>query len=372
MRQKLLTNDVHLGVQRVAGTTPATAMQLKEYLLESFRRLIFAHKDKDLVINGDLLDAFLIMLLDALGAYEVIRSWLIETAEIDEMTGLKIGPRAFLGRGNHDWSKDSSKLSTFDFICRLLKAEFGDRVVVVNEPQWIDRGIYMIPHMPNQDLFDLALKDVPALDALDCGLILLHANYKNEFTIESDHSLTVSEKQAIDLVDKGYELVFGHEHQARRMLDGRVIIAGNQWPSSVADCLNNPDNKKYAHVINEDLTLTKIETWDAAEDFAEVEWKDLAEFSGGQRFVRVTGTASAEESAAVVQTIAQFRRDNEGIFVITNAVKVEGVADMGEIQATAENIKAFDVWGFLMEQLDEEERAVVMKLRAEHDLKEAA
>lgn len=383
MREKLLINDLHAGVNRAGGTTLATQLALRAYLLLSLKDLVSKHLDKDLAINGDLADAFNIALFDLLELHGILREWLlasVPTGDAQHTTP----PKVFLGRGNHDVAKDSSKLSSFDFLARLLKAEFGDRVVVVTEPRWIERNIYMIPHMPNQDLFDLALQKAEAeIDGNEVrgpALLLLHANYDNHFVTESDHSLNVSVEQAKKLIAKGWTLVFGHEHQARTALDERVIVTGNQWPSSVADCLGNPGDKKYAHIIHDDLDLSRVLTWSArgAEfddyDFAEIDWRTLGEVSEGIRFIRVVGEAQADDAPLVIQAIAKFRQAYGDAFVITNAVKVEGMAEMADLPATAETIKAFDVLGYLIEQLDEKQAEVVKKLLAAEEprLKEAA
>lgn len=382
MRAKLLVNDIHLGVHRASGTTPQSAMMIREYLLESFRALLMKHLDKDVVVNGDLFDAFSIALVDALGAYQVLRDWLLASRERDYTSEGWIGPKLFAGMGNHDWSKDSNKLSTFHFILSLLHAEFGERIVLVDKPQWIELGaIYMVPHMPNQDLFDLALKQVYQVEE---GILLLHANWNNDFAIESDHSLNVSEAQSKSLVERGWTLVFGHEHQARtalersvpdfsRAADWGVIVTGNQWPSSVADCQNNPDDRKYAHIIETDLSLTPIETWDAEDDFHQLRWNDeLAGYSGFARFIRVCGEAAASEAPDVVKAISDFRQGADGVFVVTNGVVVEGAANMGELKATAETIKSFDVMGYLLEQLDPPQAAKVKELLGKAELREAA
>lgn len=365
MREKLLINDIHIGVQRVAGTTPASSFALCQYLIDSLSALLGKHEDKDVVINGDLFDTFSVPLIWLLGLYHVLRGWL-------KLTALNLagyGPKLVIGRGNHDWSKDSSKLSSFDVLCQILKAEFPDRVVVVTEPQWLERDIYMIPHMPNQDLFNLALDK--ALTEIDGNpvrgpaVLLLHANYDNNFAIDADHSLNVLQEQAKALIAKGWTLVFGHEHQARSALGGDVIITGNQWPSSVADCLNNPGGKKFAHVIKpwlrDDLVFEPVPTWDAAGDFAELDWRDLAGVTADRRFVRVIGDATAEEAPAMLQALAKFRQQSDA-FVITNAVKIAGVGDMEEITTSVEEMKAFDVIGYLLEQLDERQQAVVRAL----------
>jgi hypothetical protein len=367
MREKLLINDIHLGVQRVGGTTQQSAQELQEYLLASFEQTLYEHTDKDAIINGDLFDAFMVSMLTILGFYNVMRGWLHSNWNSDDSPE----PYVALGMGNHDWSKDSAKLSAFAFVCRLLRAEFGDRVKVIDEPTRIEDGIFMVPHMPNQDLFDMELKALEQIP--DGGLLLLHANYNNFHVLESDHSLNVSEEQAKRLIAAGWTLVFGHEHQARCLLDERVIITGNQWPSSVADCLGNPGGKKYAHIIDAELNLTQVETWSADADFAQVDWRELAMFDGAQRFIRVVGEASAEEAPQVIDAISTFRKGSSA-FVVTNAVAVAGVREMDDLPATVENIKAFDVLGFLFEQLEPAQVEVVKKLLADapEQLREAA
>lgn len=377
MRQKLLLNDIHLGVQRASGTTPASAQQLQEYLLERLERILSEHPDKDVIINGDLFDAFMVSMLTILGFYNVVRNWLRATADQwpDRSFQLEHLAKLKIGMGNHDWAKDDSKLSAFVFVCRLLTMEFPDRFQAIVQPEWIDRGIYMIPHMPNQELFNMELERAwKANPGPGTCLLLLHANYHNGYAVESDHSLNVSEEQAKKLVAAGWTLVFGHEHQARTALDERVIITGNQWPSSVMDCQNNPGGKKHAHIIDENLDLEPILTWDAAADFKEIDWRQLDTSDNTTSFVRVTGKASAEEASHVIEAISSYRKDCTA-YVVTNGVEIAGVQSMEDLPASVENVKAFDVFGFLLEHLESDrQRGVVRKLLADapQQLKEAA
>jgi hypothetical protein len=377
MRQKLLLNDIHLGVQRASGTTPASAQQLQEYLLERFERTLFEHPDKDVIINGDLFDSFSVSMLSILGFYGVARNWLLTTRETDEMTAQYAGPKMDVGMGNHDWSKDDSKLSAYAFVCRLLAMEFPERFRAITEPQWLSRDIYMVPHVPNQDLFDIALEKAGTGiydDVRSHALLLLHANYHNGYAVESDHSLNVTEEQAKRLVAAGWTLVFGHEHQARTALDERVILTGNQWPSSVADCLNNPGGRKHAHIIDANLDLEPILTWDAAADFKEIDWRQLDTSDNTTSFIRVVGKATAEEASHVIEAISRYRKDCTA-YVVTNAVEIAGVQSMEDLPASVENVKAFDVFGFLLEHLESDrQRDVVRKLLADapQQLKEAA
>ena len=54
MKPLLILNDCHIGVKRSAGTTPASALALRRYLLDSFRSLL--PDDKDVLVLGDLFD----------------------------------------------------------------------------------------------------------------------------------------------------------------------------------------------------------------------------------------------------------------------------------------------------------------------------
>jgi len=359
MRAKLLLNDIHLGVMRAGGTTPKSAAAIRQYLLTSLRELMMQHIDKDIIINGDLFDTFQVSLSDLLAFYEIACEWLAAS-----------DGRLFFGRGNHDWAKDSSKLSSFDFVGQILESAYPGRVVVVTKPQMLDEGVFMIPHMPNQAMFDLELKK--ASEELKDTLVLLHANYDNNFAVESDHSLNVSPEQAEALISGGNRLVFGHEHQARTTKGGRVFVTGNQWPSSVADCVHNPDGLKHAHMLQKEadggIGICAVETWSAAKSFAEVPWDDLLD-GEPHDFVRVVGSVTAEQSADVIATISKFRQKSDA-FVVTNAVKVEGVSDMEELAASVEDVKSFDALGYLLENLDPDQAEFVRDLLAKDRVEE--
>ena len=98
--------------------------------------------------------------------------------------------------------------------------------------------------MPNQDLFDLELATARMGNgATSCCT----PTTTTSSTVESDHSLNVGVEQAQGLIERGWKLVFAHEHQQRTALDGNVVIIGNQIPTSVADCLGN-DSKQFATI----------------------------------------------------------------------------------------------------------------------------
>jgi hypothetical protein len=318
-------------------------------------------------VNGDLFDSFSVPMSDVLGAYHAFAEWL-SVSEGDLV----------LGRGNHDLAKNSANLSSFDFLGHVLQAQFPERVQVVTEPTTIFPGIHMVPHAPNQDIFDLWLKEVG--EEAGNSLILVHANYDNDFAAESVHSLNVSRQQAEWLTQRGNTLIFGHEHQARRELGGRVVITGNQWPSSIADCLHNPDGLKHAYVLSPIApspadarwSMRPVCTWDAREYYQDVPWDEMLNQSVDQdpHFVRVCGRATTEQAGDVIAAISKYRAKSPA-FVVGNDVKIAGVSDMTDLP-TVEDVRKFDVMGYLLEQLDPEQRKVIEDLYATAEMREAA
>lgn len=327
-------NDTHAGAQRAAGTTPLTAWQLRQYALEEFERLV--DQAGSLVILGDLFDTGHVAMADILRVWEILRR---------HCSG---GAPLHLVPGNHDLEKTLTTLSSFQFLCKLLQTEFP-QVDIVDAPKFIREGVYVIPHLPNQDLFDLAMAEVP-----ECQYLLVHCNYDNKFAVQSDHSLNMSVDQAARC--KAKYIIFAHEHQARKALNGKVFVAGNQFPTSVADCLGN-DSKSMTMLTGG--APVRVDTWHREGNYAEQDWRDLKD--DGSKFIRVVGDAVATEAADVVSAIAKFRNKSKAL-VITNAVKVEGAADGEQIQITLEQVKSFDVLSALLECLDEREQGVVKNL----------
>lgn len=267
--------------------------------------------------------------------------------------------------GNHDLSPKALRVSAFEMLAKVLVEQFGPKqVVVIGIDQWsvVDDDTVALAHCSNQDTFDAKLKEVLAL-AKAGDRVLLHTNYDNGFAAVSDHSLNVSREQAKEFKDKGAFLYFAHEHQAREAFSGHVVVFGNQWPSSVSDCLNN--DQKFMHVMT-DAGVEKVGTWSRKPSgYAEIEWRNLGMWhESGQDpdFIRVTGTATASEAGECISTIAKFRTKSQA-FVITNGVKIEGIAENSDLPEAFEATKAFDVLSFINENLDEPQRVAVAKLQ---------
>lgn len=332
----IVINDLHLGVIRTAGTTPASALALRKFALNKLAAILSSTKE-DVVILGDLFDTFSVPMQDLLDTYHILRNWL-------EIGGRKL----HLVAGNHDLSKDSTKLSSFQFLAKLLESP---NCTYLQGVGWLDesKGIYAISHVLNQDLMDMHLATVPK-----CKYLLVHANYDNHFAVQSDHSLNISKEQAEELPCE--KIVFAHEHHSRTALSGKVFVCGNQFPTSVSDCLDKDD--KFAHRLT-DSGIEKVHTW-IKSDFIDMPWNAIVDTTAN--FIRISGTAKPEEASAATEAVANLRRVSQAL-VITNAVQVGTDEELQQASLKSlEAVQAFDVMAALKEVLTKEEYAVIEKL----------
>lgn len=345
----LIINDLHIGVQRTGGTTPQSQVALRNNLRDSVAKLLSTEMG-EVTVNGDLFDGFTVDVYEMIKTYEIFSDWLNE-----------VGSRRLnIIQGNHDHNPRGDKVSSFHLLCHFLMARFDEQVRIFDKGYaHVSGNACCIPHMPNQELFNMEVAKAIA-EGGDGGYLLMHCNYKNGFAENSDHSLNLGDDQVGALIKAGWNLVLGHEHIGYELRGGRVVVVGNQFPSSVADCLGNAN--KHALRLTDD-GHKYVETWGAANSFARADWQGLSEIDGDHyEFIRVEGEASAAQAAEAVSAIAKFRQRSNA-FVITNAVKVEGVVAADEMAADSiESIKAFDVLGAIFENLEPREIEVVKGL----------
>jgi len=336
-------NDTHVGAIRSGGTTPQTAFALRQYLKDRLKVLMGACNGTDILFNGDLFDTGNIPFMDLWDTVEIFSTWLQENPK----------NVIYAAGGNHDYNKNAMQMSSFQLFCLIMQSRFTERFVAIHEPTLVEKhGAYVIPHMLNQDLFDLALSKVPKVKYL-----FLHCNFDNKFAQQADHSLNLSPDQARELPVE--RIILGHEHQRSVALTGKVMVPGNQSPSSVADCLGNRD--KYMAVARPDK-VELIAVWSRDPAYAEIPWAEALQTGLDERyqFIRVIGEATSAEAAKVASTIAKLRSTNKTAFVVTNAVKVEGQS-AGE-EYNLEAVKSFDITEAVLRRLNEPQRAVVNKL----------
>lgn len=352
----LIINDIHIGFRRVGGTTPESQEALRSRLVSVVSQIIqqgLDDNEPELVILGDLFDDFEVSMRDWLDTYILLYRW------------LWTGRRLTLVAGNHDHSPRANKVSSFQALATALREiqGVGDLVDVIGIDKWDVNGdgVAIVAHCSNQDLFNQNLDEV--LEVNGVKALLLHANFDNKFAAQTDHSLNVSREMAQRFIDKGVTLYFAHEHQARTEMGGKVVVFGNQFPTSIADCLGN--TKKFYHYLTRGTDLVPVSSWskdDWEHGFAEIDWRALADLEEAKTgFVRVTGEATSAEASQVINVIAQFRQRSKA-YVITNAVAIDGIIEAEALPESFEAAKRFDVMEFIERHLDAEQMAVVRKL----------
>ena len=331
-------NDNHIGTLRSAGTTTQSAKNLRLFALQNLEALLDGI-DMDLVVNGDLFDGYHIPLSDALETLLAFEKW------------LEKGNKLTLLPGNHDLSKDSSQLSTFDFIANIMLRNRNVRVM--RSGGWVDESkcIYAIPHVANQDLFDLELSKVPK-----CRYLLLHCNWDNGFAKQLDHSLNLPREVAENL--PADQIILGHEHASTLHLGTKVWVAGVQWPMSISDCL---DKQSKGYLTLHENGPVFNEFWNN-KDYIEVDWRNAS--SANAPFIRITGTADETEAAEAVEAVARLRRVSDA-FIVGSAIKFTSgeEIDMAEALASVEDVRGFDIMGALKELLKPEQVKVLESLK---------
>lgn len=326
-------NDTHIGAQRTAGTTPATQLALKDHIRASFR--MFLPQRGSLLLNGDLFDTHNVPIFDVLKTYHILSDWLKAHPE-DKLYNVA---------GNHDLSKTSNVLSSFQFLGQLLLTQFPEQYVHVEQAMMTPWG-YIIPHVPNQSLFDLELSKVP-----ECEVLFLHCNIDNKFAAQSDQSLNMTAEQIEACPAK--RIICAHEHHQRRL--GKVWLPGNQIATSVADWL--PEQNKFFTQIEDDGELILVECAERAQEFIELDWRNME--LTDHKFVRIGGTAEPGEVAGAITQINRFRQKSNA-FVVTNAIKTQIAETETEVfSQSLESVQAFSVLEALRRILTPEEMKVI-------------
>ena len=81
--------------------------------------------------------------------------------------------------------------------------------------------------------------------------------------------------------------------------------------------------------------------------FIDTDWRHLDKDFDGIQFIRVSGNALAEEAEAAINAVNSLRKRSTAL-VISNAVRVEGLAEMDKLASlTLEDVSGFDVLGAL-------------------------
>ena len=323
-------NDTHLGVSRQTGTTPESQKALTEFMKQQFLDLLNRANNSDLLINGDLFDKSDVDKSIEFFVFRHLQNWCVNNPN----------KTLFLAAGNHDESKSSDVISSFHNLASYLEASISNVKIISKKYEEIYPGIFVIPHMMNQDLFSQELAEVLKQSP---KYVFLHANYDNKFAAQTDHSLNVSADLALEFAKAGTTLVFAHEHKKRQI--GNVHIVGNQIISSIADCLGD-DTKQY--VVLDDTGLQYVTYQQIADCFAEIDW--TASEIPEKHFLRISGEADQSEAAATISTLKNIRQKSEA-FVVTNSIRIKSLSN--EKLAEVDDVKKYDVKELVARRLSE-------------------
>lgn len=298
----IILNDLHEGLRRQRGVTPASLRAYKQRQYDLLGKIVRENSQDEILILGDLFDGGLVPFEDLWRVWEI----------------LKEHPKVTLVAGNHDLTRNTEQLSAFQLLGRMLPLA----TVILNPTFDEATGIGIVPHCPNQNIFDAALEELKEAGA---KAVLLHCNYDNHFAVTKDHSLNLSAEQASWFP----QVIIAHEHNKRKV--GHVEVLGAQLPTSIGDCATS---KGYHRWEGPGSPLQFVETWNNS-GYSEVHWRDLETATG--HFIRVIGEASAEEAATVIELINKFRETSSDVFFITNSVKV-GTYELGELEEVTEDM----------------------------------
>lgn len=345
----LIISDLHIGVQRSGGTTPQSQQALRDYLRSGLESLL-AKEHKWVIVNGDLFDNFTVDTAEVIFTCQIFYRWL----DSHPYSGLT------LIAGNHDWSPRGNSVSSFHLLAAMLGlSNVADQVHSISHhngyTEVYGNKVWAIPHMPNQDLFNAEIEKAVAVQA-EGKYLLLHCNYKNTFAEHSDHSLNLSDEQVGALMVSGWSLIIGHEHIGYNLRGGRVLVVGNQFPSSVSDCLGN---KEKCAVRLRDSGLEMVNTWSRDGHYLEVDWRQIE--GAGADFIRVTGEATSLEAAEVIKAISTLRQTSDA-FVISSNVKILGPNSLETAAISLEDLKNFDILAEICGYCSTKEQEVIRDL----------
>jgi len=316
----LILSDTHIAPERVGGTTNQSRIALDDHLFGRLRYTIETVPHDCLIIVGDFFARY------SAGDKAILDSYLTLRQE-----------NAIILRGNHDsLSHKLGHISSLELLGSLL----DNTVLVFDKPELI-HGMYFLPHVFDQDLFNKYVEEIP-----DNVVCFMHCNFANSFSEHADHSLNLSTDQYKKLKARGIELVLGHEH-GRRELE-QLHIVGCHWPTSISDCLSG--SKQCLVYDSETKTFESIETWNAGADYIEMHWSEITETP--HSFVRVVGECEVIEYPNVARSIARLRKTSNA-FVVANAVKI--IVKEREV-VEREEITGFNILELLLENVDEEFR----------------
>lgn len=326
-----IINDTHLDLKRKTGVTKESLLAYEDRQLLIINSLLLSYRGRPVIVLGDLFNSGQASFRALLRIASLLRHH---------------EKPIFLVAGNHDLNKNLEIPSAIDVLSAMVP-----NIVLIKDPFELEPGCVIIPHVPNQEIFDQCIAD--AVDA-GASTLLAHCNYDNGFALEKDHSLNLSAAQA-ELFE---HVILGHEHNKRDLPGVDILGAPLPCNFSEAGCV-----KGYHLWPGPGHELEFVPVWNP-EAALKIDWSNLDEIPVDVDFVQVTGTALPEEAAVVIQKIEKARKElPPDLFMITNNVMVDGHSLGESLEMTEHDLAAFDAMEELMTILPEKYHSKLLELR---------
>ncbi|MCK5431660.1 MAG: hypothetical protein KAJ03_02895, partial [Gammaproteobacteria bacterium] len=146
--------------------------------------------------------------------------------------------------GNHDIRNDKGTLGSLDLISKYGSTECLIALADYGKPffETLDYGgvtVYAVPYQHSQELFDKVLRVVAkqAAPNPNVTILALHCDYDMRFEA-TDMMQVLTKEAAVEALKSVDHIILGHEHVSATHLDGRLVIAGNIFPTSFSDISN--------------------------------------------------------------------------------------------------------------------------------------
>lgn len=305
--------DPHLGLNRRANTTLSSRKRLANCLQTHAYFAATRGKPESVVCAGDLFDTF-------------------SNSEEDIMRGSAIAKYCdVVLAGNHDLTNVADSIGSLQVVDELLEdttvitcPDFTQPFVEYGELEGMD--LAFIPHHPTQELFDEAVDNVVKDDRI-LRAIFLHCNYENDMAHGSDTSLNLTRKQAEALLGVADYVFLGHEHEPRSLLDGRLVILGNTFPTSFSDI-----SDKYCYDLTPD-SLTKSCLWEARTGYAELKYngEEFPKIPTDAQFIEVTGKTTMEKAVDLAEYLREVWEVSHALLVRNNVTVTSDYSQTAEV-----------------------------------------
>lgn len=342
MTKIALFTDPHLGTDRQAHTTRASAKALQQSIYEQTMQVVNS-TTLPIYCLGDLFDK-------------------ANNSEAVLLQGYNAGIEceAVLS-GNHD---ETNRVGVVTSLGAL--AEMGVRVCAapdISTPYFDTKeSIYMVPHHASQELFEQGIRDAAqhAAETRDglASYLMLHCNYDFTLAIE-DNTLNLSRELAEEIGDAFDYIFIGHEHNGGTYLDGKVVVLGNIHPTSFHDI-----GDKYMYVLDtETAELTKELVWSKSARYLELKLGDTIPDLTGIQFIDVRGSGTVENAVDVANFINELRKCaaecGDSLFAVRNKVDIKDALD--GVDSDVEGITVEDLKTRISKELEGTELADLFK-----------